>query len=129
MVEKNITQEFRLKNTDKTKNYFIKETNQNELMSKKQKKVCTTLNYIENLLILASAIILCVSITDFVSLVGISIGIVIFALGLKICAINAGIKKCKLLRKKKHDKLVLLAKAKLNGLLYLNFYGFNQLIY
>ena len=69
-------------------------------MSKKQKKVCTTLNYIENLLILASAIILCVSITDFVSLVGISIGIKIFALGLKICAITAGIKKCKSLRKK-----------------------------
>ena len=100
MVGKNITQEFRLKNTDKTKNYFIKETNQNELMSKKQKKVCTTLNYIENLLILASAIVLCVSITDFVSLVGISIGIVISALGLKICAITAGIKKCKPLRKK-----------------------------
>ena len=100
MVGKNITQEFRLKNTDKTKNYFIKETNQNELMSKKQKKVCTTLNYIENLLILASAIVLCVSITDFVSLVGISIGIVISALGLKICAITAGTKKCKSLRKK-----------------------------
>ena len=100
MVEKNITQEFRLKNKGKTKNYFIKETNQKELVSKKQKKVCTTSNYIENLLILASAIILCVSITDFVSLVGISIGIVISALGLKICAITAGIKKCKPLRKK-----------------------------
>ena len=100
MVEKNITQEFRLKNTGKTKNYFIKETNQNELMSKKQKKVCTTLNYIENLLILASVIILCVSITDFVSLVGIFIDIVISALGLKICVITAGIKKCKSLRKK-----------------------------
>ena len=32
MSEENISQEFRLKNIDKTKNNFIKEINQNELM-------------------------------------------------------------------------------------------------
>ena len=30
-------------------NYFIKEINQNEFLSKKNQKKCTTLNYIENL--------------------------------------------------------------------------------
>ena len=34
MSEENISQEFRLKNIDETKNYFIEEINQNELMSK-----------------------------------------------------------------------------------------------
>ena len=40
MVEQNISQEFKLKNIEEIKNYFIKEINQNELMSKKQKN-CT----------------------------------------------------------------------------------------
>ena len=62
-------------------------------MSKKHKKVCTTLNYIEHFLILASTITRLVSIFDFASLVGIPIGITSSAIGLKICAITAGIKK------------------------------------
>ena len=45
MVEENISQEFRLKTIDETRNYFLEEIKQNELMSKKHKKVCTTLNY------------------------------------------------------------------------------------
>ena len=40
MVEQNISQEFILKNIEEIKNYFIKEINQNKLMSKKQKN-CT----------------------------------------------------------------------------------------
>ena len=50
MSEKNISQEFILKKIDETKNYFINEIIQNELMSKKYKKVYRDLNYIENLL-------------------------------------------------------------------------------
>ena len=50
MSEENISQEFRLKNTDETRNCFIKEINQNELMSKKHKKVYEILNYVEHLL-------------------------------------------------------------------------------
>ena len=52
MAQENITQEFILKNIDETRNYLIEEINRNELMSKKHKKVCTTLNYIEPFLIL-----------------------------------------------------------------------------
>ena len=62
MVEENISQEFRLKNLDETRNYFLKEIEQNELMSKKHKKVCTTLNYIEHL---ASTITGCISVAAF----------------------------------------------------------------
>ena len=69
MAEENISQEFRPKNTDETRNYLIEETNGNELMSKKHKKVCTTLNYIEHFLILGSTITGCVFIPVFASLV------------------------------------------------------------
>ena len=53
----------------------------------------------------------------FASLVGIPIGITSCAIGLKICTIAAGIKKYKSIimrKKKKHDKIVLLAKSTSN---------------
>ena len=76
-------------------------------------------NYIEHLLILDSTITGCVSISPFASLVGIPIGITSSEIGLKICAITAMIKKYKSLimkKKKKHDKIVLLANSKLNSI-------------
>ena len=87
-------------------------------MSKKHKKVCTTLNYIEDILILASIITRCISISAFTSLISVPIGITSSAFGLKICAMTAGSKKYKSIikkKKKKHDKIVLLAKSKLNN--------------
>ena len=69
MSKENLSQEFRLKNIDETKNYFVEEIEQNELMCKKQKKVCTTLNYIEHFLILVSAVTGCISIFVFDSLI------------------------------------------------------------
>ena len=53
----------------------------------------------------------------FASLVGIPIGITSSAMGLKICAIVAGIKKYKSIikgKKKKHDEIIFLVKSKLN---------------
>ena len=119
MTEENISQEFRLKNIDETRNYLIEQINRNELMSKKHEKVCTALNYIENFLILGSTITGRVSVSDFASLVGIPIGIMSSAIGLKVCAITSRIEKYNSMIKKKkkmHDKIVLLAKSKLNGI-------------
>ena len=117
MVEEDIIQKFRLKNIDKTRSYSLEEIKQYELMSKKHKKVCTTLNYIEHFLILASTITGCISISAFASLLGIPIGNMSSAIGLKICEIAAGIKKYEsIIKKKKHDKIVLLAKSKLNSI-------------
>ena len=61
-------------------------------MSRKHNKVCTTLNYIEHFLILASAVTGFISISAFVSLVGIPLGIMSSVIGLKIFAIAARIK-------------------------------------
>ena len=101
MAEENISQEFRLRNIDETKNYLIEEINRNELMSKKHKKVCTTLNFIQHFLILGSTFTGYVSISSFASLVGIPIGITSSAIGLKICAITLEIKKYKSIIKRK----------------------------
>ena len=50
-IEKNIRQEFKLRNIDETRNYFVDEIDQNESMSNKYKKVYTILKYIEHFLI------------------------------------------------------------------------------
>ena len=117
MVEENISQEFRLKNIDETRNYFLEEVEQNELMNRKHKKFCTT--YIEQVLILAPAITRCISFSAFSSWLGIPIRIRSSAIGLKICAMAAGIKKYRSMiknNKKNHDKMVLLAKSKFNSI-------------
>ena len=62
-------------------------------MSRKHKNFCTTLNCIEHFLILASIFTGCISISAFAFLVVISIGITSSTIGLKMCAITAGIKK------------------------------------
>ena len=133
IAEENIIQKFRLKNIDETKNYLIEEINRNELMSKKHKKFCTTLNYTEQFLILGSAITGCVSISVFVSLISIGRGIRSSAIGLENCAITAAIKKYKSViqkKRKKYNKIVLLAKAKLNNIeVSVNFYAFNSFSY
>ena len=88
-------------------------------MSKKHKKDCRVLNYTEYLLILVSTATEFVFISAFTSLVGISVVITSYAVGLKICLITTGIKKNKPIIKKKrkeHDKIVLLAVSELNSI-------------
>ena len=119
MPEENINQEFRLKKIDEIRKCLIEEINQNKLMSKKHKKVCRGLNYIEHSLIVISAITGCVPISTFASLVGIPIGIISSAIGLKFCVATAGIRRHKSIikkKKKEHDKVVLLPKSKLNSI-------------
>ena len=70
-------------------------------MVKKHKNVNTILNYLEYLLILDSAVTGCLSISTFASLFDICIRIMSSAVGIKICAITAGIQKYKSSIKKK----------------------------
>ena len=102
-----VSLEFRLRKNDETRNYLLDEIKHKDLMNKKYKKTCKYFNYVEHLLILASTATGCVSFSALASLV----------LGIKICAITAGIKQHKLIikkKKKKPDKRVLLGKDKLN---------------
>ena len=105
MKEKNVSQQFRFKNIDETRNYFLEEIEPNELMERKHKQVCTITG--------------CISISASVSLLGIPIGTMSSAIGLKICAIVVRFKKYNSIIKKKeknYDKIVLLAKTKLNSI-------------
>ena len=71
------------------------------------------------LLILASNVTGCVYISAFASLAGIDASIASSTTLMKVYAITAGIKKSKLIikkTKKKHDKIELLAKAKLKNI-------------
>ena len=81
MSEESISQEVNLKN---------KEINRNESMSKKRKKVCRVLNYIQHLFIFISSVTGFVFISAFASLVDISVGIANSAVGLNVCVITAG---------------------------------------
>ena len=73
MFEENASQKIRLENIDETKNCFLEEIKQIELLRRKGMKVCTTLYYIEHFLILGSTITGCISIPAFTSLISIPI--------------------------------------------------------
>ena len=96
-----MSQEFRLKTIDETRNYLLEETKLNELLSRKYNKACTTLNYVEIFLVLSFTVTGCISVSAFTSLLSIPIRITSSTIGLKICAIAAGIKKCKSIIMKK----------------------------
>ena len=79
---------------------------------KSTKEVCTTLNFIEHFLILASTISQYISVSAFTSLIGILIGITSSVIGFKVWVMTAGIKKYNsIIKKKKQDKVVLLVKS------------------
>ena len=77
-------------------------------MSRKHLKVWITLNYIEHFLILVSVVTGCISISAFASLLGIALGIAIFAIVLKICAIPGEIKNYKKIIKTKKKSMITL---------------------
>ena len=108
---------FKFKKINETRNYFLEKKKHNDLMSERYKTTCKYLNYVENVLIFASTVTGCVSISAFAWLVCVPVGLTSSAGRLKICAITAGIKRYKSIiekKKKKHDKIVLLGKDKLN---------------
>ena len=117
ITEEDISQEFRLKKIKEINNDLIKEVDQNELLSNKSKKDCTTLNYIEHFLNLVSTVTVCIFISAFASLINISKGVMSSTIGLNICVIISRIKICKIIikkNKKNHDEMALLAKTKLD---------------
>ena len=110
---------FRLDKISKIKNYFIKEINQRKSCSKKLNKYAAVFHYINQALIVLSATSGGVSIISFTSIVGAPVGIASASFTL-IFSLTTGIVK-KLLnitrnKKKKHDKILMLAKSKLNSI-------------
>ena len=101
-------------------NYFFQEINQRKSCSKKLNKyVVTTFDYIDNILIILSATSSRVSIILFTSIIGVPVGIASASLTLIFSLTTAIVKKVLNItrnKKKKHDKILMLAKSKLNSI-------------
>ena len=109
---------FWLDEISKIENYFIKEINQRKSCSKKLSKYVAVFDYIDQALIVLSATSGGVSIISFTSIIGAPVGIASASFTL-IFSLTTGIVK-KLLnitrnKKKKHDKVLMLAKSKLSS--------------
>ena len=110
---------FRLDEISKIENYFIEEINQRKSCSKKLSKYVAVFDYIDQALIVLSATSGGVSIISFTSIVGAPVGIASASFTL-IFSLTTGIVK-KLLditrkKRKKHDKILMLARSKLNSI-------------
>ena len=109
---------FRLSEIIGVANYFHQEINQRKSYSKKLNKHVTAFHYIDKVLIVLSAASGGVSIVSFTSIIGAPVGTASASFTL-IVSLTTRIAK-KLLnitrnKKKKHDKILMLAKSKLNS--------------
>ena len=110
---------FRLNEINQIEDYFNSDINQRKLCSEKLSKYVTVSDYIDKILIALSATSGGVSIISFTSVFGAPVGIA-SAIFTVILSLTTGIIK-KLLsitrnKKKKHNKILMLAKSKLNGI-------------
>ena len=108
---------FRLSEIIGIGNYFHQEINQRKLCIKKLSKYVTAFDYIDKILIVLSATTGGESIISFTNIVGAPVGVASISSTL-IFSLTTGIIK-KLLsitrnKKEKHDKILMLAKSKLN---------------
>ena len=120
-IDKTILSEqtkFRLSEIIGIESYFYQEINQRKSCSKELSKYVTAFHYIDKILMVLSAASSGVSIISFTSIVGTPVGIAHASPTLAF-SLTTGIVK-KLLnitrnKKKKHDKILMLAKSKLNS--------------
>ena len=112
-------QQFRLNKISEIEDYFITEIKERELMSKKLSKYISFFDYFDKYLIFLLVTSSSVSIASFATVIGIPAGITIASLSLAFSLCTVLVKKLlKAARnkKKKHNKIVMLARSKLNSI-------------
>ena len=112
-------QQFRFKKINEIKDYFIAEIKERELMSKRLSKYIASFDYFDKSLVVLSVTTGSISIASFATVIGAPVGIISASFSLAF-SISTGIIK-KLLKttrnkKKKHNKIVMLARSKLNSI-------------
>ena len=110
---------FRLSETIGIENYFYQEINQRKPCSKKLNKYATTFDYIDKILIVLSAASSRVSIISFTSIIVAPAGTVRASLTLVFSPTTGIVKKVLNItrnKKKKNDKILMLAKSKLSSI-------------
>ena len=112
-------QQFRLNKVNEIKYHFVAEIKERELMSKRLSKYIASFDYFDKSLIVLSVTTGSISIASFATVIGAPVGIISASFSLAF-SISTGIIK-KLLKttrnkKKKHNKIVMLARSKLNSI-------------
>ena len=112
-------QRYRLNKINEIKDYFVADIKERKLMSKRLSKYIDFCDYFDKSLIVLSATSGSISIVSFATVIGTLIGIASASLSLTF-SLSTGIAK-KLLKatrnkKKKHNKIIILARSKLNSI-------------
>ena len=112
-------QQFRLNKINEIKDYFIAEIRERELMSKNLSKYIASFEYFDKSLIVLSVATGSISIASFATVIGAPVGMMSASCSLAF-SITTGIVK-KLLKttrnkKKKHNKIIMLARSKINSI-------------
>ena len=112
-------QQFRLNKINEIKNYFISEIKERELMTKRLIKYIASFDYFDKYLIVLSVTSGDISIASFETVIAISIGIASASLSLTFSLFTGLVKellKVTTNKKEKHNKIVMLARSKLNSI-------------
>ena len=112
-------QQFRLNKINEIKDYFLAEIRDRELISKNISKYIASLDYFDKSLNVLSTLSGSISIASFATVIGAPAGIIGASCCLKFSITSGFVKKLlKATRnkKKKHNKIVMLARSKLNSI-------------
>ena len=112
-------QHFRLNKINEIKDYFIAEIRKRELMSKNLSRYIASFKYFDKSLIVLSVATGSISIASFATVIGAPAGIIGASCGFTFSITSGFVKKfLKTIRnkKKKHNKIVMLARSKLNSI-------------
>ena len=112
-------QHFRLNKINEIKDYFIAEIRERELMSKNLSKYIASFKYLDKSLIVLSVATGSISIASFATAIGAPVGIISTSCSPAFSITTGFVKKfLKTIRnkKKKHNKIVILARSKLNSI-------------
>ena len=111
--------QFRLNKIDEIKDYFIAEIKERKLMSKNLSKYIAFFDYLDKSLIVLSVATDSISIALFATAIGAPVGVMSASCSLAFSITTGFVKKfLKTTRnkKKKHNKIVMLARSKLNSI-------------
>ena len=112
-------QQFRLNKINEVKDYFIAEIKTRELMSKILSNYIASFDYFNKSLIVLSVTTGSISIASFATVIGAPVGMMSASCSLAFSITTGFVKKfLKTIRnkKKKHNKIVMLARSKLNSI-------------
>ena len=112
-------QQFRLNKISEITDYFVAEIKERELISKRVSKYIASFDYFDKSLIVLSVTTGSISIASFATVIGAPVGMMSASCSLAFSITTGFVKKfLKTIRnkKKKHNKIVMLARSKLNSI-------------